>query len=417
MFFYFIKIYCTLLVLVILIYTVRHYYFSYHRSFCHQRRSYYEILDSNSPKPSIIIPMHNEEAVATNILEKLLEDPFVKANADIIVVNDHSKDRTKEIIDEFILKHPTVRALHRSSGARGKPAALNDALKLAKGEIVIIFDADYLPPKGMVRNLTTGFLDPEVSCVMGRVVPLNEGINLLTRLITLERSGGYQVDQQARFSLGLTVQYGGTVGGFRKSVIEQMGGFDVKILAEDTDLTFKCIIAGWKVHYMNMAECYEEVPEDWSMRARQVQRWSRGHNQVLFKQFMGLIRSQYLSPYKKLDAILLLFIYAIPFMLLLGIFLSVILFLSGDSTIFVLTHYAIFITAYYGFGNFAPFYQICCSTILDGHPEKLSLLPLLIFKFFFSMYYASKGFLLSVKDTITKKEPTWAKTQRYREKQ
>ena len=105
---------------------------------------------------------------------------------------------------------PTLTALHRYSGPRGKQHAINDALKIAKGDIVLIFDADYIPPVGILRSLSICFTDPQVGAVMGRVVPINAGANLLTRLEDLERSGGYQVDQQARYNLGLVPQYGGT---------------------------------------------------------------------------------------------------------------------------------------------------------------------------------------------------------------
>ena len=97
---------------------------------------------------------------------------------------------------------------------------------------------------------------------MGRVIPFNANQNLLTRLINLERSGGYQVDQQARYNMGLIPQYGGTVGGFRRQVIMDMGGFNPAVLAEDTELTFRLYTHGWKVIYANSAECYEESPRN-----------------------------------------------------------------------------------------------------------------------------------------------------------
>ena len=83
----------------------------------------------------------------------------------------------------------------------------------AQGDIAIIFDADYVPGRGLLKQLVAPFFDPEVGAVMGRVVPINSGTNLLTRMLDLERSGGYQVDQQARMNMNLLPQYGGTVGG------------------------------------------------------------------------------------------------------------------------------------------------------------------------------------------------------------
>ena len=85
-------------------------------------------------------------------------------------------------------------------------------MKLAKGEIIIVFDADYRPARNMLKQIALGFEDPQVGAVMGRVIPYNTNTNMLTRLINLERSGGYQVDQQARYNLKTIPQNGGTGG-------------------------------------------------------------------------------------------------------------------------------------------------------------------------------------------------------------
>jgi cellulose synthase/poly-beta-1,6-N-acetylglucosamine synthase-like glycosyltransferase len=92
---------------------------------------------------------------------------------------------------------------------------------------------------------------------------LNEPQNIVTRLVALERIGGYRVDQEARDSLGLITRFGGTVGGFRRTVLESTGGWDENILAEDADLTFRVYLAGYKVKYVADAECYEETVESW----------------------------------------------------------------------------------------------------------------------------------------------------------
>ena len=90
---------------------------------------------------------------------------------------------------------------------------------------------------------------------MGRVIPYNVDTNMLTRLLNLERSGGYQADQQARYNLRTLPQYGGTVGGFRKEFMVNSGGFNTRVLAEDTELTYRLYTQRWKVIYANNAEC------------------------------------------------------------------------------------------------------------------------------------------------------------------
>ncbi len=406
--------YSYFLLAVMLVYSARHFAFTFFRCFTKQKIAYDMLVDSVTPSVTVIVPMHNEELVAKNILENLLHNNDGSFEFEIIAVNDHSNDNTASILDDYAAKHPCVKALHRSDGNRGKPNGLNDAIKMAKGDVIVVFDADYLPPKGIIKNLAKAFKDPEISSVMGRVVPVNESKNLLTRLIALERSGGYQVDQQARYSLDLLPQYGGTVGGFRKEIIRRIGGFDPQILAEDTFFTFKCALHGWKVQYSNKAECYEEVPEEWSVRARQIQRWSRGHNQVMLQEFGTLWRNPYMTPLQKWDAYLLLCIYFVPALLLLGIFVSLGLFFLGELNAFLAAQYSIFLMAYYGFGNFAPFYQISTASLLDGDNDKIKILPLMGVKFLFSMLYSCKGFIQALRDRITKRTPQWVKTTRYR---
>jgi cellulose synthase/poly-beta-1,6-N-acetylglucosamine synthase-like glycosyltransferase len=297
---------------------------------------------------------------------------------------------------------------------RGKPAGLNDALRIATGEIIIVYDADYIPPMGQLKDLAINFIDPEVGAVMGRVVPVNTEVNLLTRLLDLERSGGYQVDQQARFNLALIPQYGGTVGAFRKNLIEQLGGFDPKILAEDTELTFKFYLKGYKVIYANEAKCYEEAPESWAVRAKQIRRWSRGHNQVLFKYFLPLWLSNRLSRWQKLDGSLLLLVYAVPAILFGGMLAALFLFFMGEMEMAASLGLLLFVFAGNAFGNFAPFFEIGAACFIDGATDRIRLLPLFHFVFVYNMWYALLGFYEAVLDVALHRQALWQKTERFR---
>ena len=132
---------------------------------------------------------------------------------------------------------------------------------------------------------------PEVGAVMGRVVPHNVNSSLLTRLLDLERSGGYQINQQARYNLGLIPQFGGTVGSVRRTALESVGGWNSFTLTEDTDLTLQMVIKGWKIAYVNRAECYEEVVETWQARKGQIDRWAIGHTDCFHRYLGQLLRS------------------------------------------------------------------------------------------------------------------------------
>lgn len=410
------KIYFVFTAVVMSLYAIRHAIFSFNRMFGRQRISYNDVLDSELPHVTVLIPMHNEENVLNYALDSLLECEYDWDKLEIIPINDNSTDSTAELLDEYHKKYPFIRPLHRNSDLRGKPAGLNDAMEIATGEIIIVFDADYRPSKKMLSRLAMSFSNPEIGAVMGRVVPYNTNANLLTRLLNIERSGGYQADQQARYNLKLMPQYGGTVGGFRKKVIQETGGFNVRVLAEDTDITYRLFTKGYKVIYANDAECYEESPETWKVRGNQVRRWSRGHNTVMFRYIVPVIVSKHMSVREKVDGMFLLFIYQIPFILFLAIIDSIVLFFIGEMEVFVGWWALLFVTAYNSFGNFAPFYQIGTALMMDGREEDLMMLPLMTFSFYFYLWNISLGFVESILDLFTFRKVKWAKTERFTKK-
>lgn len=407
------KGYIIFVIILMLLYTARHFYFTIVRLLGRQRLYYNDILTDRMKSISVLIPMHNEEQVLSNVLDSLLKCEYDRDRLEIIPINDNSTDRTREMLDEYHRKYEFIRPLHRDCPDRGKPVGLNDAMKLAKGEIIIVFDADYRPARNMLKQIALGFEDPQVGAVMGRVIPYNTNTNMLTRLINLERSGGYQVDQQARYNLKTIPQYGGTVGGFRKDFLLETGGFNPKVLAEDTELTYRLFTNGWKVVYANSAECYEESPESWNVRGRQIRRWSRGHNEVLFRYLIPTITTPYMGLFQKIDGLFLLFIYSVPVFLLVGWVVSLGLFFLGEMQIFSGWWVILFLGIYNSLGNFAPFFEIGTSLIIDGLPGEALLLPLMMFNFFFYMWNISLGFWDAVVDTVTGRGVKWDKTVRF----
>lgn len=410
------KGYMIFLIFLIFVYVIRHFVYAVIRMAGRQRLYYNDIHSSRMKSITVVIPMHNEELVLSYVLDSLLECDYDRDLLEIIPVNDNSNDRTRELLDAYHKKYEFIRPLHRDCAERGKPVGLNDAMELASGEIIIVFDADYRPARDMLKQLAIAFENPEVGAVMGRVIPYNTNKNILTRLINLERSGGYQVDQQARYNLRTTPQYGGTVGGFRKDVLRATGGFDPLVLAEDTELTYRLYTQGWKVIYANSAECYEEAPETWEVRAKQIRRWARGHNQVLFCYLFKTITTKKMTFREKLDGVMLLFVYAVPFFMLLGQIASLILFFLGEMNLFGGWWVLLFLAIYCSFGNFAPFFEIGTALFLDGILGEVYLLPLLLFNFYFYMWNISLGFCDALADVVTKRKVSWAKTVRFTEK-
>jgi cellulose synthase/poly-beta-1,6-N-acetylglucosamine synthase-like glycosyltransferase len=402
-----------IVILLICIYTVRHYCFTLNRVMGEQRHPYIDIDTADWPAVTVLIAAHNEEAVIADILRALLEVDYPANKLFIIPVNDRSKDRTREIIDEFVERYPgRIQPFHRTGGKPGKAAALKEAMSYVRTELFLVFDADYIPGKALIRQLVSPFFDPEVGSVMGRVVPLNVGKKLLTRLLDLERSGGYQVDQQARMNLHFVPQYGGTVAGIRKDALNEIGGWNENTLAEDTDLTFRLLMAGWKTVYENRAECYEEVPERWPVRIRQIMRWAKGHNQAMVQYAASLSHRKDVSWWERLDGLLLLGVYAMAPVLMLGWLLALMLFYTGapiGGGVAVLG-----LAAFTTLGNFAAFFEIAAATRLDGSRLRIRLLPLTFLGFSVSLVSVSRAAWQQIIGPLLGKEMVWHKTERSR---
>jgi cellulose synthase/poly-beta-1,6-N-acetylglucosamine synthase-like glycosyltransferase len=409
------KIYIFIVAAVMIIYAIRSFLFSINRAYGEQALYYQDILEVNLPMITILIPMHNEEKVVRHCLDAMLALDYPSDKLEILPINDHSGDKTWEILQEYGAKHPNIiKPSSFLNGSRGKPAVLNDTMGWAKGEIVIVFDADYIPARNLVRDLVVCFKDPEVGAVMGRVIPMNIRHNTLARLLDLERTGGYQVDQQARFNMHLITQFGGTVGGFRRDICRNLGSFDITNLAEDTELTFKLYINGWKVLYANRMECYEEVPETWEVRSKQVNRWSRGHTRTLIKYLIPLWKSKFLSSREKIDGTLLLFIYILPLVLFLGLIDSMLLFYLGEMNILSGSLVMLILAVYNLFGNTGPFFQIAIGVLLDGGKQRLRLIPMVMIGFIVYLYSTTRGGFSAILDSILNRVPVWEKTMRFR---
>lgn len=393
-------------------YIIRHYIFTL--AVLKNNQKHKNVKSVNyQPTISILIPAHNEERVIGRLLQGIIKQTYPKEKLQVIVIDDASTDNTGKIAEQYSKEYSYIKVLHRSEkeGKRGKASALNAGFKYATGEIIFFFDADYYPPRDFVEKLAKEFVDSKVGAVQGRVVVLNEPQNTVTRLVALERIGGYCVDQQARELLGLIPQLGGTAGAVRRSVLETLGGWDENILAEDTDLTFSVRLLGYKVRYVNEAECYEEAVESWKAYFKQRYRWALGHMQCALKHSLKVLKSKNLTFKEKIDGFLLLHVYFIPVLILFSWVVVVPLFFLRSSQ-FASAFWIVTATSLYSFvGNFAPFFEVGIGAYLDGRTRVQWLMPLLIFVFLYNMPICTKAFLdLCISKIRRKNCNHWEKT-------
>jgi len=183
------------------------------------------------------------------------------------------------------------------------------------------------------------------------------------------------------------------------------------MLTEDTDLTFRAYLAGYKIRYVNEAECYEESVETWKKYWHQRYRWARGHMQVAFKNLWPLITSQNLSLRERIDGFLLLNIYFMPLLVTLAWLLGAISYSlhSSEPATFYWFIPSIFI--YSSMGSFAPFFEVGIGAYLDGRERICRLIPLLLLAFLFNVIICTKAFFdLCISKLMRNKNLNWGKT-------
>jgi cellulose synthase/poly-beta-1,6-N-acetylglucosamine synthase-like glycosyltransferase len=400
---------------LMIVYLVRHYVFTLTVLSRRNKKARSPVAADAKFEPtvSILLPAQDEEKVIERLLQRMSELTYPHHKLQVIAIDDASSDATGQIAEEFSKRHTFIEVLHRDkkTGGKGKAAAMNAGLKRATGEIVLCFDADYYPQRDIVEKLVREFVDPAVGAVQGRPVVWNEAENIVTRLVTLERIGGFRVDQEARDNLGLIPQFGGTVGGFRKSILEDMGGFDESMLTEDTDLTFHIYLAGFKVRYVGDAECYEEAVNSWKAYWRQRHRWARGHMQVCFKHTPRVLRSKKLNAKEKIDGLLLLHVYFMPVLTFVAFVAGVSLIVAHSSQLINALWLFMPLSFYSMVGNFAPFFEIGIGAYLDRRTRIQWLIPLLLFAYLYNILICTKAFFdLCVAKILRRSQSDWAKT-------
>jgi cellulose synthase/poly-beta-1,6-N-acetylglucosamine synthase-like glycosyltransferase len=404
-----------ILAALMIAYLLRHYIFTLSVLRNAQKRTKTTTAENTAYQPtvSILIPAHNEERVIRRILHAMTELTYPKDKMQIIVIDDASTDNTGDIAEHYSQMSNYIKVIHRDkkNGGQGKASALNAGSKHVKGEIIFCFDADYYPQRDILEKLTKEFADPQVGVVQGRITVLNESQNMVTRLVALERIGGYGIDQQARNNLGLITQFGGTVGGIRRNLLERLGGWDESILAEDTDLTFRVYLAGYKVRYVNDAECYEEAVESWRAYWKQRYRWAKGHMQCAFKHSLKVLKSNNLRLKEKIDGFLLLGVYFMPVLVLLSLLIGTPLLFLKSSQYQSLLWASIPFSLYSFVGNFAPFFEVGIGAYLDGRTRAQWLIPLLIFTFLYNIPICTKALVdLVVSKIFGRNSNHWTKT-------
>lgn len=252
------------------------------------------------------IPLYNEADVAVRVLDAVARMHYPAGRHEIQVLDD-STDRTSELIDRAAerLRVPRpfhgwgmggadVRMVRRPDRAGYKAGALAHGLTPARGEVIAIFDADFVPPPDFLLRMVPLLLhDPGLACVQARWAHLNERESWLTRAQALGIDGHFAIEQGARAWNGLLMNFNGTAGVWRRAAIEDpaVGGWSGDTLTEDLDLSYRAQLAGWRMGYALDVACPAELPGTIEALKSQQRRWATGSIQVACKLLPRIWRS------------------------------------------------------------------------------------------------------------------------------
>jgi cellulose synthase/poly-beta-1,6-N-acetylglucosamine synthase-like glycosyltransferase len=248
-----------------------------------RKRTINNIENVGVPKFSIIVPTKDEEAVISRCLNGILDLDYPKDKMEIIIVDGNSADSTCKICSEFLENYSGMIRIINEKQSKGKPAALNLALPHITGEIVGVFDADSLPEKDVLRKVASHFNDKQVMAVQGRTTSLNEKKNILTRVISAEEKAWFQALLIGREKLQLFIPLNGSCQFVRRTVLEELGGWDENSLTEDVELALRLVEKNHFIRYAPEVCSGQETPNGlWELFKQRV-RWYRGYMETALK--------------------------------------------------------------------------------------------------------------------------------------
>jgi cellulose synthase/poly-beta-1,6-N-acetylglucosamine synthase-like glycosyltransferase len=246
------------------------------------------------PRVTIQLPIFNEQFVVERLLDAICRLHYPLEKLDIQVLDD-STDETvavaRGLVNHYAANGFPISYHHRSNREGFKAGALTEGLKTARGEFVAIFDADFVPPEDFLQRVIHHFTDPKVGMVQTRWTHINRHYSFLTEVEAILLDGHFVLEHSGRARSNVFFNFNGTAGMWRRNAIDDAGGWQHDTLTEDTDLSYRAQLKGWKFVYLQDVECPAELPVEMTAFKTQQARWAKGLIQTSKKILPQVLKS------------------------------------------------------------------------------------------------------------------------------
>ncbi len=287
------------------------------------------VNENYKPFVTVMIPAHNEESVIAYTVENILKMDY--PSFEVIVIDDRSTDNTASIIKSLEEKHENVRALIRERNAfPGKSAVLNDAFKIAKGDAILVFDADATVEPDFLNKLVPNLEPADVGAVQARKIIRNKDVNFLTRC----QNNEYSLDtylQVGRDAVKGAVELRGNGELIKREALEDINGWNNYTITDDLDMSTRLHIKGWDIRFCPEAIVYEEGIVYIKPLFRQRRRWLEGTIRRYLEYFFEAMKSKKMSLRARLDMAIYITQFIMPLWFMMEVFFRVVKLLTDKT--------------------------------------------------------------------------------------
>ncbi|WP_349671743.1 glycosyltransferase [Lacrimispora sp.] len=370
------------------------------------------------PIVTVMVPAHNESIVLKKTMEALIKLDYPRDRYEIIVVNDNSTDDSAQVLKTIQHNNPSAKIIVINTdpvvGGKGKSNALNIALSVASGSVIAIYDADNTPEKQALKILVENLMsDDKLGAVIGKFRTRNKYASLLTRFVNIETLAYQCMNQAGRYFFFKLCTIPGTNYVIRRELIDQMGGWDVNALAEDTEISFRLYRMGYYIKFIPQAVTWEQEPQKLKQWFKQRTRWVKGNLYVLKSNFKYAFDPH--AGIMRLDVIYYALVYLLMFSSLI---FSDIIFVIG---ILGLGHVTLggFSSLLWEMAIMLFVLNVAITLSVERNEFNLNNI-LLTFVMLFTyakmwVLVVANGMIQGVRDALYQKEVVWDKTERFEE--